>query len=337
MQAFSAQERRHGSRSGGFCRAGDILNEQHGDLLVSRHKLRQAEGVTLVRERRESGNQILGFATRPFVLCGLPVRRPPQSDLIYERRNGFFTLQITGHPEFGLPFGQDRLVPIFLSTLAVRQQSQTIWFKSAAQMLDTFGMAKGGKEYRRLVAAFERIFGATIFFGTDSVRSSARVVHRCRFNFLREAQIWYDRDPAQAHGGDRLENINVLSDEFYAEITAHPIPTDIDAVKVLASAPAVLDLFMWLVYRCFVAKREEQIPLFGDFGLTAQLGSVEYTRPRRFRAMLHQWLATIHMVWPECPVSICSDGRYLSVRPAKAILERSETDRNSQGGSRVRA
>jgi hypothetical protein len=30
-------------------------------------------------------------------------------------------------------------------------------FRSAAQMLDTFGMAKGGKEYRRLVAAFERL------------------------------------------------------------------------------------------------------------------------------------------------------------------------------------
>jgi len=58
--------------------------------------------ITLVRERRESGNQILGFATRPFVLCGLPVRRPPSSDLVYERRNGFFTLQITGHPDFGL-------------------------------------------------------------------------------------------------------------------------------------------------------------------------------------------------------------------------------------------
>jgi hypothetical protein len=46
---------------------------------------------------------------------------------------------------------------------------------------------------------------------------------------------------------------------------AHPIPTDVDAVKALASAPAVLDLFMWLVYRCFIAKREEQIPLFGNF------------------------------------------------------------------------
>jgi hypothetical protein len=26
----------------------------------------------------------------------------------------------TGHPEYGLPFGQDRIVPIFLATLAVR-------------------------------------------------------------------------------------------------------------------------------------------------------------------------------------------------------------------------
>src|SRR6185369_7568714 len=229
MQTFSAEGCRPPTGSRGLCRAGEILRRQHGDLLISRHKLKQAEGVTLVRERRESGNQILGFTTRPFVLCGLPVRRPSLSDLVYERRNGSFKLQITGHPDFGLPFGQDRLVPIFLSTLAVRQQSQTIRFKSAAQMLDTFGMAKGGKEYRRLVAAFERIFGATIFFGTDTVRSGARVVHRCRFNFLREAQIWYDRDSIQTNGGKPFENVIVLSDEFYSEILAHPIPTDIEA------------------------------------------------------------------------------------------------------------
>jgi len=116
----------------------------------------------------------------------------------------------------------------------------------------------------------------------------------------------------------------VLSDEFYNETLAHPIPTDVDAIKVLASAPAVLDLFMWLVYRCFVAKREEKIPLFGDFGLTAQLGSVEYTRPRRFRAMVQQWLSTIRTVWPECPAKISREGRYLSVAPAKAIHERPE-------------
>jgi len=162
-------------------------------------------------------------------LCGLPVRQLPEGQLVYERRNGHFVLQITGHPQYGVPFGQDRIVPIFLATLAVQQKSQVIRFRSASEMLETFGMHKGGKEYKRLVAAFERIFGATMFFGTDTVSHGAKVVHRSRFNFLREATIWYARDssdPAQSSG---FENVIVLSDEFYAEISAHPIPIDLEA------------------------------------------------------------------------------------------------------------
>jgi len=96
---------------------------------------------------------------------------------------------------------------------------------------------------------------------------------------------------------------------------AHPIPADLEVVKLFASAPAVLDLFMWLAYRCFIAKNEERIPLFGSFGLTAQLGSVEYTRPRRFRAMLEQWLRQVRWVWPECPARISSDGPLPPVEP----------------------
>jgi hypothetical protein len=152
------------------------------------------------------------------------------------------------------------------------------------------------------VAAFERIFGATIFFGTESTRKQACVIQRSRFNFLSEAQIWYSRDRAQEVLSAGFENIIVLSDEFYKEVIAHPIPADLDAEKAFGSAPAVLDLFMWLTYRCFTAKSEERIPLFGDFGLTAQLGSVEYSRPRRFRAMLEQWLGQVRAVWPNCPV-----------------------------------
>jgi hypothetical protein len=302
-----------------FERVGEVLTRTRGEFVVSKHKLRQAEGIQLVRLKREQGTQTLGFSSRPFVLCGLPVRRPPAGQLLYERRNGQFVLQVTGHPDFGLPFGQDRLVPIFLATLAVKQQSQIIRFKTAAEMLETFGMHKGGKEYRRLVAAFERIFGATIFFGTDSQTTKARVVQRARFSFLREAQIWYDRSPDQRVLSEEFENVIVLGDEFYQETLAHPIPTDLEAVKVLASAPGVLDLFMWLTYRCFVAKREESIPIFGPFGVVSQIGSVEYSRPRRFRAMLEQWLATIRVMWPECPAGITSDGRNLAIARVAAI------------------
>jgi hypothetical protein len=156
-------------------RAGAFVRRTQPELMISEQKLRQAERITLIREKRDSRTQSICFASRPFVLCGLPVRRLPPGQLLYERRNGRFTLQVTGHPSFGVPFGQDRIVPIFLATMAVRQQSPVLRFRSAAQMLETFGMQKGGKEYRRLIQAFERLFGATIFFGTDQERPRARV------------------------------------------------------------------------------------------------------------------------------------------------------------------
>jgi replication initiator protein A len=165
--------------------AGSTLGRISPEFVVSKQKLGQAEGSCMVRLKREEGKQNVGFSSRPFVLCGLPVRRPPRNEMLYERRNGNFVLQITGHPNYGLPFGQDRIVPIYLATLAVRQNSQTIRFRTAAEMLETFGMHKGGKEYRRLVAAFERVFGATIFFGTDNLSGTARVVQRSAVQLLR--------------------------------------------------------------------------------------------------------------------------------------------------------
>jgi hypothetical protein len=288
-------------------------------LLISQRRLRQLDQFELIRQKREFRAQALAFSARPFVLCGLPVRRPLAGQLIYERRNGHFVLQVTGHPKYGLPWGQDRLVPIFLATLAVRQQRQTITFRSAAEMLDTFGLQQGGNQYRRLIASFQRIFGATIFFGTDTQRERAIVIHHSRFNFMTEARIWYSRDASQETLPGGFENTIVLSDEFYREIMTHPIPTDLEAVKTLSGSPAALDLFMWLSYRCYVAKREERIPLFGPSGLVNQLGSVAYVRPRKFREKLQQWLALVRSMWPQCPARITDDGIGLIVAPASAI------------------
>jgi hypothetical protein len=187
-------------------------------------------------------------------------------------------------------------------------------------MLESFGMHTGGKEYRRLVGACERIFGATIFFGTDNLTGRAVMVQRCRFDFMREAQIWYSRDPDQRTLSSEFENVIVLSDEFYQELIGHPIPNDLDAIKLLAASPAVLDLFMWLSYRCFTARGVESIPLFGDFGLANQIGTTDYSRPRRFRAMVEQWLGTIRALWPQCPARISVDGQSIVLKHASAVL-----------------
>src|SRR5436305_8854183 len=204
----------HDSGVSGLERAGDLLRLQHPKLVISKWKLRQADASQMVRQKRECEAQNLTFSSRPFVLCGLPVKRPPAGCLLHERRNGQFVLQVTGHPSYGLPWGQDRLIPIFLATLAIRQQSPQITFDSAAGMLDTFGMQQGGSQYRRLVGSFQRIFGATSFFGTNTQREHAAMFHRARFNFMSEARIWYSRDPdAKFLPGD-CQNTIILSDEF---------------------------------------------------------------------------------------------------------------------------
>jgi hypothetical protein len=48
---------------------------------------------------------------------------------------------------------------------------------------------------------------------------------------------------------EKMERQFNRADEFYREIAAHPIRADLEAVKVVAGAPAVLDLFMWRSYR----------------------------------------------------------------------------------------
>lgn len=299
---------------------GPVLEETHPELLISKRRVRKVESIECVRLKRESARQNLGFSSRPFVLCGLPVKRPRQGCLLHERRNGQFVLQVTGHPGYGLPWGQDRLVPIFLATLAVRQRTPRITFASAAEMLETFGMQQGGSQYRRLVAAFQRIFGATIFFGTDTQRERTAVIHRARFNFMTEARIWYSTDLDQTLLPGDCQNMIVLSDEFYRETLNHPIPTDIEAAKALSSCPAALDLFMWLSYRCYTARGRERVPLFGDFGLVNQLGSIQYARPRKFREKLEGWLDLVRTLWPGCPAEMDQDGTGLYVDCGHALL-----------------
>jgi hypothetical protein len=103
----------------------------------------------------------------------------------------------------------------------------------------------------------------------------------------------------------------------FEEVTAHPIPTDLEAVKLLSSPlPSLICSYGYLTG---ALPRKERIPIFGPFGLVQQLGAIEYARRRKFREKLHQWLKTIRLVWPECPAEITADGENLKIKPATSI------------------
>ena len=309
-------------------KASDILKRldpkgQGTDLVVSKRKLQRVEAIEMSRAADTPRPQQLVYSSRPFVLCGLPVKRPAKGILLHERRNGKFNLQITGHPKYGLPFGQDRLIPIWVATLALRQNDRFISFKSAAEILETFGLPKDGPHYRRLVDGFQRIFGATIFFGTNEEQGPVSTYEGARFHFFDRMKVWYTKhlDQQQLPTED-FQNQILLSENFWNELKRHPIPINLEAVKILANAPAELDFYTWLVWRSWTAKKETRIPLSGDSGLIRQLGISEKTVAREFRRQIKRWLTHIKAVdiWPDCPAVL--DGDTLILQHSKAIAAR---------------
>lgn len=285
---------------------------------ITKRRLKQLEAVQLIREQRENHCQDLAFHARPFVLCGLPLRRPPKQQLMYTRRNGKFFLQITGHPEFGLPFGQDRLIPIWVATLALRQRSRTVRFGTAAEMLDFFRLFKDGKRYHRIMEGFQRIFAATIFFGTTDQPAGKPVLDWARFHFFDRLHLWFRHDEPATVPASGTENLIVLSEAFYDEIDQHRIPVEREVVALLANAPGVLDLYVWLVWKTWALNGQSvRIPLFTSGGLADQLGTESYSADRFFRRKISRWLREVQALWPECPASISADGQNLLLHSAR--------------------
>jgi len=286
---------------------------------ISQRKLKHLESIQLVREQREKDKQELAFNARPFILCGIPLRRPPHNQLSHTRRNGNFFLDITGHPQFGLPFGQDRLIPIWIATLAVKQKIRVVHFATAAQMLDFFRLSKDGRHYRRIVQGFQRIFAATIFFGTEDQPEGNRLIDWQRFHFFDRLHLWFTRQaPLEDPNHEDVQNTIVLSEAFYKEIDAHRVPVEREVIAALANAPGILDFYLGLVWKSWILNgKPAYIPLFGPNGLDSQLGTKEYSAERRFRQTLLFWIRRVKALWPQCPTEISRNGQLLIVRSSK--------------------
>ena len=86
-------------------RAGALVEslfpELTADPAASPQVIRRCDAVEEIRRRRAEGTQDLSFGARPFILCGLPIRRLPAEVLKDTRRNGKFFLEIVGHPDHG--------------------------------------------------------------------------------------------------------------------------------------------------------------------------------------------------------------------------------------------
>lgn len=283
---------------------------------------RRAEQARAAVQSREASDQDLACQIREFVICGLPYK--PLQTHSYQRKNGPITFEMVSSPSCGLPYGQDRLVTIWLVTAFQAMgcpPDNLIRFRSASDIVRTFlrddqFRDPSGQEIKRLRERFERLFRTTFFFSDTSQK---RHLASDSFRLIRRMSLWFDENAPQ----EEWQNVIELTPEFAHLIRKHSLPFDMQSIRGLKESPAALDLYFWLSWRSFRLQdqKEARIPLAGPDGLFAQLGS-ETTETWKARQQLKDWLREIKAFWPGCPAYLTPDGLYLVVLPPTSPAER---------------
>lgn len=297
------------------------------DELGERRRAREDAGLECV-EARATQTQHLAYAARDFVMCGLPFKRPKYGET-YRRQNGEYSLEIQGSQTFGLPYGQDRLIPIWLATAFFacgRPADNVIRFRCMKDILRAFDLnTDGGVTLSRLIERIQRVYHATFFIttvkrnaegGIERDQTSYRLMERVTMNFFTES-------PRAANQYTLWQDSIVIDPRFAQELRdGGRVPIDLESVKVLKDCTPALDLYVWQAWRSYRLERDRKgptsIPIFGERGLMAQLGS-ESTSPKKIRAMLRDWQGQVKRVWQACPNFLDRDCDRLMLFPANAI------------------
>lgn len=302
--------------------------------------------LQLLRDAAElwdAEGQEVGYLARLFTQVALPYRDPGDVPA-WGRRNGDLVLVVQpgmtiakdGTPRpIGYPYGTvPRLLLTWLSTEAVRTQNpELVLGTSLAEFMRNLDLVPtGGRNgtITRLRKQMERLFQATL-----SVRWEGDASREAggRLNVASAYDLWWaDRDPQQPA---LLPSTVRLSAEFYTEVTQHPVPLDVGALKALRGSALRLDIYAWLTYRMSYLRRPTTVPWEA---LKAQFGSnLADTKQGRaqFRRDFAKHLREVLVVYRDADVDATPAGVVL--RPSRTHVPlrglRALTSGNTLGGT----
>lgn len=286
-----------------------------------------AKVVDAVEARRDE-KQTLAFTPEDFIRFGLPYKRHPGIE--YERRNGGVRYRILASPEHGIPFGQDRLLPIWLATaytIVGKPEDGVIRFQCVKDILRAFGLGTGGSKHAALTASIQRLMHATFFVYDERQLASVPDAERKaghRYNIIDGYVLWFDRNSKQPNQHTLWQNEIILSRAFAASLREKVMPLDLDTVRALKDKPMALDLYVWQAHRSWELHQQRRdsvgVPVFGERGLLAQLGSRAGTE-KKARELLRANQKLVQAVWRGCPNHLTKDGNRLVLRPAEPLKD----------------
>lgn len=261
----------------------------------------------------------VGYLARLFTQTSLPYRDPGDVPA-WGRRNGDLVLTVQpgmtiddeGTPRsIGYPFGTvPRLLLTWLSTEAVRTKSdELVLGETLSDFMRQLGLTPtGGRNgtITRLAKQMERLFQASL-----SVRweGQANRLTGARLNVASAYDLWWtNREPDRP---SLLPSTVRLSGEFFREVTEHPVPLNLDALRALRGSALRLDIYAWLTYRMSYLRRRTEVPwesLRGQFG--SQLADTKQGRSQ-FRRDFEKNLREVVLVYRAANVEASPSGLVL--------------------------
>lgn len=294
--------------------------------LITRNKvLRIADAI----EARRDDKQILAFSPEDFIRFGLPYKRIEGSR--YERRNGGMRYVINAAEGHGVPFGQDRLLPIWLATaylLCGQPEDGVIQFRSVRDILLAFGLPTGGSKHLAIKDSLLRISHASLYIydergQKDETAGDERLKFRS-YSLIEEVDLWIHKHETQVNQYTLWQNFITLSARFAKSLRTKVMPLDLATVRALKNNPMALDLYVWQAHRSWELRQKGiksvGVPIFGPEGLLAQLGS-QVLKEAKARQLLRKNQKLVEGVWSGCPNHLTVDGNRLVLRPAEDLKE----------------
>lgn len=258
----------------------------------------------------------VGYLARLFTQTSLPYRDPGDAPA-WGRRNGNLVLVVqpgmtidqAGQPRsIGYPFGTvPRLLLTWLSTEAVRTQSRELYLGASLaefmRQLDMTPTGGRGGTITRLRKQMERLFQATLSVRWEG--DNAREVGG-RLNVASSYDLWWA--PTAPDQLALMPSTVCLSSEFFDEVTQHPVPLNLAALRALRGSALRLDIYAWLTYRMSYLRRRTEVPwgaLRMQFG--SNLADTKQGRAQ-FRRDFDRHLREVLVVYRDANVEISPGG-----------------------------
>lgn len=301
------------------------VNDDNSDVskatgLSARHRKLIEDFWEIEKETaRKAG--ALGVITRVMAQATLPhidPKLPP--GMLYSRSTGLLTLNIAPTTsKYGVPFGTiPRIVLAWICTEAVKTNSRTLLLgHSQREFLEKIQLHSNGRDIARMREQCMRLFRAVVSveYETDEGEGSRRLPITNS-----DTIFWHRNANVQSLWQSELE----LTEQFFNEVKAHPVPVDLRVYHALSKSPLAMDIYTWLTYRMFVlrasGKRAARVPWVG---LMKQLGANYADTPeglRAFRFQFRKRLREVLLFYPEAHGHVKDEGTHLMLTPCQLHL-----------------